>query len=107
MIFFFAFFRAAPLAYGGFQARGLIRAVAASLHQSHSNAGSEPSLLFQVDRMASSAELDMTLPGILLLNRMGSLHIILCLRRVIRNQRLHEDSTFSLTLHTSQYISTV
>ena len=40
----FAFSRAAPMAYGGSQARGLIRAVAASLRQSHSNAGSEPRL---------------------------------------------------------------
>ena len=39
--FFFAFFRAAPAVYGGSQARGLIRAVAAGLHQSHSNPGSE------------------------------------------------------------------
>ena len=41
--FFFAFcrFRAAPMAYGGSQARGLIGAVAAGLHQSHSNARSE------------------------------------------------------------------
>ena len=45
--FFFVFLpfsRAAPAAYGGSQARGLIGAVAASLHQSHSNAGSEPCL---------------------------------------------------------------
>ena len=34
---FFAFFRAALEAYGGSQARGQIRAVAASLHHSHSN----------------------------------------------------------------------
>ena len=40
----FAFSRAAPMAYGGSQARGLIKAVAASLHQSHSNASSEPHL---------------------------------------------------------------
>ena len=40
----FAFSRAAPTAYGGSQARGLIRAVAASLRQSHSNAGSKPRL---------------------------------------------------------------
>ena len=33
-------FRAAPTAYGGSQARGLIRAVASSLRQSHSNARS-------------------------------------------------------------------
>ena len=35
---------AAPEAYGGFQARGLIGTAAASLRQSHSNAGSEQSL---------------------------------------------------------------
>jgi len=35
---------AALAAYGGSQARGLIGAVAASLHQSHSNAGPEPRL---------------------------------------------------------------
>ena len=40
----FAFSWAVPMAYGGSQARGLIRAVAASLHQSHSNAGSESCL---------------------------------------------------------------
>ena len=42
--FFFAFSRAAPATYGSSQARGLIRAVAAGLHHSHSNAGSEPCL---------------------------------------------------------------
>ena len=42
--YFFAFSRAAPTAYGGSQARVLIRAVAAGLHKSHSNAGSEPCL---------------------------------------------------------------
>ena len=42
--FFFAFSRAAPLAYGGAQARGLIRAIAAKLRQSHSDTGSEPHL---------------------------------------------------------------
>ena len=41
---FFAFSRATPMAYGGFQARGLIRAVEAGLCQSHSNGGSEPHL---------------------------------------------------------------
>ena len=35
---------AAPAAYGGSQARGRIGAVATGLHQSHSNAGSEPRL---------------------------------------------------------------
>ena len=46
-IYFFLFFgvfvfsRAAPVAYGGYQARGLIRAVAAGLCQSHRNSGSK------------------------------------------------------------------
>ena len=39
-----AFSRASPTAYGGFQARGLIRAVATSLRQSHSNKGCKPHL---------------------------------------------------------------
>ena len=38
-------FRAAPVAYGGSQARGPIRAVAVNLHHSHSNARSGPRLL--------------------------------------------------------------
>ena len=37
---FLLFFRAAPVAHGGSQARGLIGAVAAGLHHSPSNAGS-------------------------------------------------------------------
>ena len=47
LFFFFVyllFLWAAPTAYGGSQARGLIGAVATGLHQSHSNAGSEPRL---------------------------------------------------------------
>ena len=42
--FFSAFllFRAAPVAYGGSQARDRIGAAAANLHHSHSNMGSEP-----------------------------------------------------------------
>ena len=47
LFFFFGLFAiswAAPAAYGGSQARGLIGAVATSLRQSHSNAGSEPRL---------------------------------------------------------------
>ena len=40
----FAISWAAPMAYGGSQARGQIGAVAASLRQSHSNVGSEPHL---------------------------------------------------------------
>ena len=45
--FFFGLFaisRAAPMAYGGSQARGRIGATAAGLHQSHSNTGSESCL---------------------------------------------------------------
>ena len=38
---FIFLFRAAPMAYGGSQARGLIRAVEASLRHSHSNAGTK------------------------------------------------------------------
>ena len=48
--FFFSFFvflpfsQATPTAYGGSQAGGRIGAIAAVLHQGHSNAGSEPRL---------------------------------------------------------------
>ena len=42
--YFFVFSRAAPVAYGGSQARGLIEAVAACLCESHSNSESEPRL---------------------------------------------------------------
>ena len=38
---FFASSRAAPTAYGGSQARSLIRAVVTGLRQGHSNEGSE------------------------------------------------------------------
>ena len=41
LFFFFAISWAAPAAYGGSQARGPIGAVAAGLHQSHSNVGSK------------------------------------------------------------------
>ena len=44
LIYLFAFSRAAPMAHGGSQARDLIGAVAANLHQSHSNVGSESCL---------------------------------------------------------------
>ena len=40
----FVIFRATPEACVGSQARGLIRAVAAALRQSHSNMGSKPLL---------------------------------------------------------------
>ena len=43
-LFFFSFlpFRATPVAYEGYQARGQIGATAAGLCHSHSNAGSKP-----------------------------------------------------------------
>ena len=45
LIFFvFCVFKAAPMAHGGSQTRGLIGAVAAGLRHSHSNARSEPCL---------------------------------------------------------------
>ena len=40
----FVFSMAAPAEYGGSQARGLIRALATSLHHSHSNLVSKPHL---------------------------------------------------------------
>ena len=40
----FCLFRAMPMTYGDFQARGPIGAVATGLHHNHSNAGSEPCL---------------------------------------------------------------
>ena len=40
----FVFFRAVPMAYGGSQARGQIRDIAASLHHSYSNSGFESHL---------------------------------------------------------------
>ena len=43
-VVFFCLFRAAPSAYGGSQARGPIGAVATDLHQSRSDARSEPHL---------------------------------------------------------------
>ena len=50
--FFFCLLRAAPMAYGGSQARGGIGAIAASLCQSHSNARSEPRLRHTPQLMA-------------------------------------------------------
>ena len=44
LFFFLPFSGAAPKAYGGFQARGLIRAVTTGLYHSHSNSGSKPHL---------------------------------------------------------------
>ena len=44
LFFFFCLFGAAPVAYGGSQARDLIRAIAAGLPHSHSHTRSEPRL---------------------------------------------------------------
>ena len=41
---FVLFFKAGLAAYGSFQARGPVRAAVASLHDSHSNVGTEPRL---------------------------------------------------------------
>ena len=46
LFFFLVFSRAALVAYGGSQAKSLSRAVATGLSQSHSNAGSEPYVLW-------------------------------------------------------------
>ena len=43
-VFCFVFFRAALVAFGGYQARGLIRAAAAGLCHNHSHTRSEPCL---------------------------------------------------------------
>ena len=42
LFFVFCSFRAAPAAYGGSQARGLIRAVAAGLHQATATRDQRP-----------------------------------------------------------------
>ena len=42
--FFFGLFRAIPMAYGSYQTRGQIRAIAAGLGHSHSNTRSEANL---------------------------------------------------------------
>ena len=49
---FLSFFRAAPAAYGGSQARGPTEAIAASLHQSYGNVGSKPCLQSTLQLMA-------------------------------------------------------
>ena len=50
---FFCLFRAAPMAYGGSQARGLMGAVASGLCHSHRNAGSKPHLQLAPQLMAT------------------------------------------------------
>ena len=49
----FCLFRATPIAYGGSQARGPVRAVAAILCQDHSNLGSKPCMQPTPQLMAS------------------------------------------------------
>ena len=49
------FFRATPVTYGGFQGRGPIRAVVASLRQDHSNEASELHLQCQILKPLSKA----------------------------------------------------
>ena len=48
----FIFSRASPAPHGASQARGLIGGIATSLHQTHSNKGSEPSLQPTLQLMA-------------------------------------------------------
>ena len=66
LFFVFLFFRATLTEYGGSQARGLIRAVAAGLRQSHSNARSElrlrptPQLMATLDPYPLSEPRDRT-----------------------------------------------
>ena len=50
----FCLFRAVSLPYGGSQARGVIEAIAAGLHHSHSNAGSKLSVQPTLQLMATS-----------------------------------------------------
>ena len=52
-LFVFCLFRAAPVAYGGSQARGLIGAIAVGLYHSHSNSGSELHLQPTLQLMAT------------------------------------------------------
>ena len=59
----FAFSRATPTAYGGSQARGLIRSVAAGLRQSHSNVGSKPRLQ-PTPQLTATPDLHWARPGI-------------------------------------------
>ena len=59
----FTFSGATPAACGGSQARGPIGTVATSLHQSHSNAGSEPSLR-PIPQLTATPDRSPTDPGI-------------------------------------------
>ena len=61
--FCFCFFIATPVAYGVSQARGLIGATAAGLHQSHRNAGSEPHLQPTPQLMARDGTHNLMVPS--------------------------------------------
>ena len=52
----FLLFRAAPAAYGGYQARGRIGATAAGRHHSHSNAESEPLCLQPTPQLTATPD---------------------------------------------------
>ena len=60
---FCLFFRAAPTAYGGSQARGPIRATAAGLHHSHSNVGSELSATYIIAHGNAGSLIPWARPG--------------------------------------------
>ena len=62
--FFFFFLRSAPTAYGGSQARGWIGAIPASLHHSHSNAGSAR-YEFWEDIINIQSTIDLMLPNLI------------------------------------------
>ena len=49
LFLFFLLFKATPTAYGGSQSRGLLRAIAAGLHHSHSNVATPPQLMTTLD----------------------------------------------------------
>ena len=55
--FYFCLLGATPAAYGGSQARSRIRATAAGLHHSRSNARSEPSLLRPTPQLMATSDL--------------------------------------------------
>ena len=76
LYYYFLLFRAALVAYGNSQARGLIRARAASLHHSHSYAGSEPHLWPTLKLMAMriSGPLSEARDGALILMNTSQIH---------------------------------
>ena len=56
---FFLLFRVTLVAYGSFQARGQIRAAAAGLCHSHSNAGFKPHLWFKMLQLVATPDLNL------------------------------------------------